>query len=181
MMNEEDAEGDDDFAAQRAKLQAPGRLAELVGKAAEKSFAKYGFAEHSIISHWASIVGPQLARVSAPVRVRFPGASRRGGTLSIVVDGPAAIEIQHGAPQILERLNTFLGYPAIAALKIQQGVLPPPPPLPATLPPPDPARTAAIESAVAPVANVELRESLRRLGTAIGSAARKAEADRFRR
>ncbi len=153
--------------AKQPRMRGSQRLADLIGKAAEKSFAKFGFAEHAIVSHWSSIVGPTLARYSAPQRLRFPGPSRRGGTLHLVVDGPAAVEIQHKTPHILERLNVFFGYPAIAALKLQQGVLPAPKPEPRAKEPLDPDRAAELDATVGPVLDPDLRASLRRLGEAV--------------
>ena len=52
------------------------------------------------------------------------------------VDGPRAIEVQHRAEQILERVNTYFGYRAIGQLRFLQAPLaraktPPPQPTPA--------------------------------------------------
>ena len=38
--------------------------------------------------------------------------------------GPLAVELQHLAPQVLERVNTYLGYRAVTQLKLSRGVLP---------------------------------------------------------
>jgi hypothetical protein len=85
----------------------------------------------TLLSEWTSIVGPDLAQFTAPDKVAWPrrqedgeapANSRRtpGATLVLRVDGPRAIEVQHRADQILERVNTYFGYRAVAALRIVQ-------------------------------------------------------------
>jgi len=96
-----------------------------------KAFSDRGFTTREIITQWKTIVGPDLATVTAPDRLRWPkntassdpeGTSGRheSATLHIRVDGPVAIEVQHLAPQIIERINQFFGYPAIGSIRIIQ-------------------------------------------------------------
>jgi hypothetical protein len=40
--------------------------------------------------------------------------------LVLRVDGPRAVEVQHAAGPIVERVNTYFGYRAIASLRILQ-------------------------------------------------------------
>ncbi len=56
------------------------------------------------------------------------------GTLIIRADGPRAIFVQHELPQIVERVNAFFGYRAVAQARVVQGPVgartpqaPPPP------------------------------------------------------
>ena len=48
------------------------------------------------------------------------GNTPEPGILVLRVEGPAAIEIQHLAPQILERVNRFFGFAAVGRLAIRQ-------------------------------------------------------------
>ncbi|MEM7425380.1 MAG: DciA family protein [Pseudomonadota bacterium] len=110
-------------------------MATAIGKHVDKltrgAFSAHGFAYAQILTHWETIVGPQLAAVCAPSRLRWPQGQERlkderrrlGGTLTVTVEGPAAIELQHDTPRIIERLNTFYGYQAIAEIRIVQGHL----------------------------------------------------------
>ena len=73
-------------------------------------------------SHWGEIVGANSARRTEPVRVSAP----RGGapaTLEIRVEGPSATLVQHQAPEILARVNLYLGAGAVERLRIVQGPL----------------------------------------------------------
>src|SRR5262245_52275361 len=96
-----------------------------------------GFAVTSLLSEWPAVVGEELARFTAPDKVIWPRRSEDGETASpqsawraegailvLKVDGPRAIEVQHRAEQILERVNVYFGYRAIAQLRFLQAPLP---------------------------------------------------------
>ncbi|WP_066799205.1 DUF721 domain-containing protein [Sphingomonas soli] len=104
---------------QRAmRARAVSELLPDVGRAA---FRKFGFVQHSIVSRWVEIVGERYARVSTPESIRFPQGKRAEGVLSLVVGGAHAPMMQHIAPEIVERVNRFFGYPAVARLSIRHG------------------------------------------------------------
>ncbi len=81
---------------------------------------RFGTGADGLAARWREIVGEILARRTEPVKLTKP---RGGGsaTLEIRVDGPAAALIQHQAPEILSRVNLFLGTGAVAKLRIVQG------------------------------------------------------------
>ena len=112
-------------------------VSELLPDVGRATFRKFGFVQHSIVSRWAEIVGERYARVSAPESIRFPQGKRAEGVLSLVVTGAYAPTMQHVGPEIVERVNRFFGYPAVARLAIRHGEVrrpqktaPPPPPKP---------------------------------------------------
>jgi hypothetical protein len=69
---------------------------------------------------WREIAGEVLAARTEPVKL-VRSRTGEGATLEIKVDGPAAALIQHQAPQILARVNLFLGSGAVTKLRIVQG------------------------------------------------------------
>jgi hypothetical protein len=89
-----------------------------VGRAA---FRRFGFVQSSVVSRWPEIVGTNYADVSTPESIRFPAGRRSDGVLTLVVDGAHAPIMQHVAPAIMERVNRFFGYPAVARIAIRQG------------------------------------------------------------
>lgn len=97
---------------------------------AGEAFARYGFAYADLIVQWPAMVGEVLAGVSRPERLRWPrpapstAGRKQGGTLVVRVAEGRALELQHLAPRIVERINAFYGYQAVAALKLVQGPLP---------------------------------------------------------
>ena len=88
------------------------------------------------------------------------------GTLLLRVEGPAALEIQHLSGVILERVNQFFGWQAVASMRLRQA------PLsrraaPRSQPVPDPAATARIAATLAEIRDEKLRQALARLGAAM--------------
>lgn len=105
---------------------------------ARKVFEAHGFSSASILSDWPEIIGAEFALITAPERIiwprqhnhsdydderqkRIPSHKRSGATLVLRVDGPRSLEIQHITPQLLERINIYFGYRAVADLRIIQG------------------------------------------------------------
>jgi len=102
-------------------------LRELVGKVVGDAFARQGFASAELVTRWEDIVGAEIAAHSEPIKLNWPrrgdGDEREAGTLVLRVEGPAAIEIQHLAALICERVNRFLGWRAVGRLAYRQAPL----------------------------------------------------------
>lgn len=103
----------------------------------------------------------EAAREDQTVMARS-GNRPTGATLVLRVDGPRALEVQHGAPRIIEKVNTYFGYRAVATLRIVQG--PVARTKPETAPKPEPAPD---ESGLERIDDDRLRNALARLGTQI--------------
>jgi hypothetical protein len=94
---------------------------ELIGDVGGLAFRRFGFIQASVVSRWTEIVGDRYAKVSSPESIRFPAGKKSGGVLNILVQGAHAPLMQHLAPVIVERVNRFFGYPAVAKLAFRQG------------------------------------------------------------
>lgn len=94
---------------------------ELIGAVGGLAFRRFGFVQASVVSRWGEIVGERYAKVSSPESIRFPTGKKSGGVLNIVVQGAHAPLMQHLAPVIVERVNRFFGYTAVAKLAFRQG------------------------------------------------------------
>jgi len=103
------------------KARALGDIMPGVGRAA---FRRFGFVQSAIVARWSEIVGDAYARHSAPDALKFPPGKRAGGTLHVVCAGPFATTLQHVEPQIVERVNRFFGYAAVARIALKHGELP---------------------------------------------------------
>jgi hypothetical protein len=141
-------------------------LGSLLLKAARPVLGRHGLAAGGIVADWPSIVGTQLAECCVPMRLAFQPGERANGTLHLRVQGPLALELQHLEPVVLERINSYFGYRAVAKLRIQQG------PVPRTVraKAAQPAATAedpAVEAAVSGVADETLRQRLSQFGRAL--------------
>ena len=96
-------------------------VAEMVPEVGGAAFRRFGFVQSAVVSRWAEIVGERYAAVSSPESIRFPHGKRAEGVLSLVVEGAHAPMLQHVAPAIVDRVNRFFGYPAVARIAIRQG------------------------------------------------------------
>jgi len=81
---------------------------------------RFGRGPDVLRARWREIVGEALALRTEPVKLSKP-RNGGGGVLELKVDGPAAALIQHQAPDILARVNLFLGAGAVARLRVVQG------------------------------------------------------------
>ena len=153
---------------------SPRALAATLPKITRPILEKGGRDYAALIAEWPAIVGPALAAASLPEKLarRRTGADEAalGSVLTIRVTGGAAIEFQHREPQILERINAYLGHRAVVRLKLIQGPIPGRKgrharPLRALTP----SEAREVESAVARVGDAELRSRLGRLGRALAA------------
>jgi hypothetical protein len=103
-------------------------VADLLPDIGAAAFKRFGFVQSAIVSRWGEIVGPRYAEVSAPESIRFPHGRKVEGTLTLAVAGAHAPMMQHVAPAIMERVNQFFGYAAVARIVIRQAAMPAPKP-----------------------------------------------------
>ena len=87
-------------------------------------FRRRGFLDGKIMQNWELIVGKLLSSISLPEKITFPTGKRIQGTIHLRLDNAAfATEVQHLQPVILERINRYFGYSAIANLRIIHGYM----------------------------------------------------------
>jgi hypothetical protein len=101
-------------------------VAELMPQIGRAAFRRFGFIQSSVVTRWPEIVGERHARVCMPESIRFPPGEKSNGILQLVVVPAHAPLIQHVIPEIVERVNRFFGYKAVARVKLRQGEVKPP-------------------------------------------------------
>lgn len=103
----------------------------FVPKLTRTAFEKFGFSTAALLTDWAQIVGPQLALTTTPDRIRWPKTveqdmaggrtgQRTGATLHLSVDPARALDVQYKTSLIIDRINSYFGYRAVADLRIVQ-------------------------------------------------------------
>jgi hypothetical protein len=107
--------------ADRPRIGSARAIADLMPDIGRAAFRKFGFIQSSVITRWAEIVGQRYAQLTAPDSIRFPQGKRSGGTLQLTVSGGHAPMVQHIIPEIIERVNRFFGYEAVARIAMKQG------------------------------------------------------------
>ena len=113
-------------AYERPRGGAAKPIGELMPEIGRTAFRRFGFVQSSVVTRWPEIVGPQHARVCAPEAIRFPPGEKSEGIMQLVVSPAHAPLIQQVIPEIIERVNRFFGYSAVARVKIRQGAVKPP-------------------------------------------------------
>jgi hypothetical protein len=139
-----------------------------------KALQKYGFSAASLITDWPAIMGREFAQYAAPERIKWPRAAeqaddedvgsaarRSGAVLVLRVNGAKALDVQYRAQQIIERINAYFGYAAVAQLRVIQA----PMPVVATREPR--TRAEPLTNEVAGIADAGLRDALARLGAEV--------------
>ena len=106
----------------RPPLRPPPPAGRNLAKFLKEMDGRFGQGPGALQARWREIVGEQIARRTEPVKLTRP---RTGGpaSLEIRVAGAAAALIQHQAPEIVARVNLFLGENAVNKLRIVQGPL----------------------------------------------------------
>jgi hypothetical protein len=144
-------------------------LRDLIGKVVGETFTRQGFASAELVTRWSEIVGAEIAAHSEPIKIQWTrpaaGEARQPGALVLRVEGPAAVEIQHLANVVCERVNGFLGWRAVDRLALRQAPLRRA--LRKSLAPPDAAAAARIAASLPDIVDEDLRQALARLGAAV--------------
>lgn len=97
-------------------------VGETVPQITRRLFGRRGFADSGLIDDWNDVAGRAIAEVCRPEKLSFPRrAQRLDGTLTLRVAPGHATVVQHLEPQLIERVNAYLGYRAVAAIRLQQG------------------------------------------------------------
>jgi hypothetical protein len=148
----------------------------LVPKITKKVFEKFGFSTAMLLTDWAIIIGADLAAHTAPERLKWPrgyeGATtgepetgRPGATLMLRVEPARALDIQYKSRLLIDRINAYFGYRAVAEIRIIQAPLLQKPAAPAIRPAATPL--APQDSVLTDVVDEELKAVLAEMEASI--------------
>jgi hypothetical protein len=159
-----------------SQRMAPRAIGAFVPKLTRTAFEKFGFSTAALITDWPQIVGASLAKTTSPDKIRWPRAPgaqggageerapsgpRSGATLHLSVEPALALDVQYKTALIIDRINAYFGYRAVADLRIVQksGVSP----VDARGAGPRVSAAVVPEPAVAAIADNGLRAALERM------------------
>ncbi len=150
-------------------------LADLVGAAMDPVLARQGFGQSNIILYWDDIVGERIASASQPLKLQWPprgkntnpGRGIEPAGLVIRVESGFALELQHLAPVIIDRVNAHLGWKCVGRLLLKQGPIVRRETAKRRNAPISPAALAEAEKTVTHIGDIALREALTRLGARV--------------
>jgi hypothetical protein len=154
----------------RAESQAerqfygPRMIAAVLSGVTRPAFRKRRPTTALLLTEWPNIVGHELALVTTPTRLA-------AGTLTIACVGPAALELQHLSPELLQRIALYLGPESVKQLRfVQHSGLPPRNTLPSAASAPE--KESAPPECLADFPPGVLRDSLLSLARCIRAASR---------
>ena len=151
----------------KRRWRGPENIAAFLPAVTKAARGPRGFAAAEVIAHWPAIVGEALARQCSPEKLSMSG--RAGGVLRVRAPGSLALELQHLEPQVIDRINAYLGYRAVGRLAFTQAPVPERKRAPAAVDPPL-APAALVAGAVSGIVVPGLRRSLIGLGRRVAAA-----------
>jgi hypothetical protein len=157
--------------SRRATTKGFARTSSLLTQRIRKASESRGFAQSRLLTHWAEVVGEDVAAMARPVEVSY-GRGGMGATLTLLTTGPHAPVLEMEKEKLRARVNSVYGYNAIARIRVTQtattgfaeGQVEFQPKASVAPAGPDPALRAKAGEWAAPVADEGLRRALAQLG-----------------
>ncbi|MEL6919517.1 MAG: DciA family protein [Pseudomonadota bacterium] len=152
--------------------RGPKQVAGLASRIVDPLLAKRVGLTTALISTWPDIVGDDIGAQSRPIRIKWPPKAADGefqaGTLVVAARAMAALHLQHETTEIIARVNAFMGYTAITAVKIEQRQsVAQTDAHPRRARPLTKTEAKRVDSVIAPVKNERLQEALRKMGQSV--------------
>ena len=87
--------------------------------------AKRANVDLSLALAWQQVAGEKLSGRTQPLHIQWPQRlspddAFKPGTLVVAAEGSVALDLQYTSGELVERINRFFGYPAVARIKIEQ-------------------------------------------------------------
>ena len=104
-----------DKSSNKAFAQGLRPLQSLLSENVKKILKKDGFVYFEIIKNWKNIVGEKMYKDVIPFKIK---KTNNENILSINVNKNIMIEIEYSRDQIIEKINSYLGFNAINKIQI---------------------------------------------------------------
>ncbi|RCK99994.1 MAG: hypothetical protein JSC189_001344 [Candidatus Tokpelaia sp. JSC189] len=100
-------------------------LSEMISKIVDPILRRRAGFNIQLLENWSEIVGADVAEATRPLKIIWPHRMTADdifepAILVIACEGFSAIRLQHESSEVIQRINTFFGFAAIARLKIKQ-------------------------------------------------------------
>ncbi|MCY6381640.1 DUF721 domain-containing protein [Hoeflea prorocentri] len=148
------------------------QISEIANGVLDPVLAKRAGINTMLLGMWDEIAGPDFAECTRPEKIKWPRRDAQNdsfvpGTLTIACEGARALFLVHSQDQLIQRLNSVFGFPAVERIKIVQK------PVssssgrhkrPRAL---SPDRQEKLDDMITGIESENLRQALRRLGTGV--------------
>ena len=148
-------------------------VSDLVGAILDPVLRKRAGISVGLVQSWEEIVGPKVAAQSRPEKILWPRRAHEDdpfqpATLVIASEARAAMHIQHETTEIIGRINSYLGFPAIGRIRIVQKPMIGAPAKPKPqLRPLTPGENTKLAGRLSAIEDEGLRQSLEALGRTV--------------
>lgn len=148
------------------------QISEIANSVLDPVLARRAGINTTLLGMWDDIVGPDFAECTRPEKIKWPRRASQDdsfepGTLTIACEGARALFLAHTQDQLIQRLNSVFGFPAIDRVKIVQkpvcsgkGRIKEIPDLP-------PGDKKRLSDMVSKIDDPKLRDALTRLGSGV--------------
>ncbi|MEM7719653.1 MAG: DUF721 domain-containing protein, partial [Pseudomonadota bacterium] len=94
------------------------RASALASERIRSASESRGFAVARLLTHWAEIVGPDVAKIARPVDISYGRGF--GATLTVLTTGAQAPMLEMEKERLRDRVNACYGYAAVQKVRITQ-------------------------------------------------------------
>jgi hypothetical protein len=95
------------------RAYGPRSIGGLIARVTKPGFRRRSPAAMQVMAEWLDILGPELGPRTVPQKLS-------AGTLTIGASGPTAMELQHLGPQLMARINGYVGQDLVQRLRFVQ-------------------------------------------------------------
>lgn len=148
------------------------QISEIANLVLDPVLARRAGINTTLLGMWDDIVGPDFAGCTRPEKINWPRRASQDdsflpGTLTIACEGANALFLAHSQHQLIQRLNSVFGFPAVDRVKIVQKPVSDSKRRPKTTPDLPQADKRRLADMVSNIEDPKLREALTRLGKGV--------------
>jgi hypothetical protein len=101
------------------------QISEIANGVLDPVLARRAGINTMLLGLWDEIAGAEFADCTRPEKIRWPRRASESdpfepGTLTIACEGARALFLVHSQDQLIQRLNSVFGFPAVDRIKIVQ-------------------------------------------------------------
>ena len=96
------------------------KVGNSLPKIIDKNIKEKNFIEISLIKKWREIIGDDIAKFCWPIKIVFSEINNLNGIIFLKTMRGKSMEIEFKNEEIIEKLNQFFGYKAIAKISVVQ-------------------------------------------------------------
>jgi len=96
------------------------KVGNSLPKIIDKNIKEKNFIEISLIKKWREIIGDDIAKFCWPIKIVFSEINNLNGIIFLKTMRGKSMEIEFKNEEIIEKLNQYFGYKAIAKISVVQ-------------------------------------------------------------